>query len=241
MSTFSTVLLIIVVSLLGFAGYYYLDQIVPLQATCDELRERNQEYALRLQQYERDLAQLEKQVEEKSRESQEQINKLKSTYDELVGSLKEEVEKGEITITRIADQLNVKIVDRIIFPSGKAELSPAGIKVLENVGKVLQNTSERRIRVEGHTDNVPIHPNLQDEFASNWELSVARATNVVRFLQEEAGIDPSRLEATGLGQFSPVATNKTRQGRMKNRRIEIKLLPTETVLKNVEQHAAQKM
>jgi len=99
------------------------------------------------------------------------------------------------------------------------------LKILERVGKVLKNTKNKIIRVEGHTDNVAIKPPLLEKFPSNWELSTARATNVVRFLQDKVGIEPVRLEAIGMSEYHPVATNKTPAGRSKNRRIEINLMP----------------
>jgi chemotaxis protein MotB len=117
------------------------------------------------------------------------------------------------------------MVDKILFPSGEAEITPAGLEILDRVGKVLKNTEGKIIRVEGHTDNVPIHPNLQKKFPTNWELSTARATNVVRFLQEKVGIKGTRLQVIGMSEYSPVADNKTPEGRSQNRRIEITLLP----------------
>lgn len=230
MSTFTTFLLILIVVLLGLAGYYYLDRVAPLQTSYQELKRQNQELLFEVGQLEQRNATISKRLEAKVRELSEEkraeIEKLKTTYDDLIEGLKEEVQKGEITITRLADQLNVKIVDSIIFPSGKAELSPDGIRVLQQVGGILKKAKDKRIRVEGHTDNVPIHPKLQKKFPTNWELSVARATNVVRFLQDEVGIDPHNLEVAGLGENRPVATNETRKGRMQNRRIEILLLPS---------------
>jgi len=89
----------------------------------------------------------------------------------------------------------------------------------------LKNTQKKVVRVEGHTDNVPISSRLAEKFASNWELSTTRATNVVRFLQDRVGIPPGRLEAVGLSEYHPVSTNKTLAGRSQNRRIEIALLP----------------
>jgi chemotaxis protein MotB len=97
--------------------------------------------------------------------------------------------------------------------------------VLERDGKVLAQAGDRIIRIEGHTDNVPISRRLQGRFPTNWELAAARATNVVRFLQEHAGIDPTALEAVGIGEHHPVADNATLQGRAQNRRIEIILYP----------------
>ena len=117
------------------------------------------------------------------------------------------------------------MVDKILFPSGEAEITPEGLEILERVGNVLKNTQDKMIRVEGHTDNVPIHPNLQDKFPTNWELSTTRATNVVRFLQERVGIKGVLLHAVGLSEYHPVASNSTSAGRSQNRRIEINLLP----------------
>lgn len=168
---------------------------------------------------------LEIKIGEISKEKEEQIERLKNAYNELVTDMEKEIEDGKIQITQLADRLSVSMVDRILFPSGEVEIMPEGLKVLERVGKVLKNTQNKIIRVEGHTDNVAIHSNLQKEFPTNWELSTARATNVVRFLQENVGIEAVRLQAIGMSEYHPVADNKTAAGRSQNRRIEIILLP----------------
>ncbi|MDO9069406.1 MAG: OmpA family protein [Deltaproteobacteria bacterium] len=160
-----------------------------------------------------------------SQKKEEEIVRLKGTYERLAADMKNEIEQGQIIITQLADRLSVSMVDRILFPSGEAEITPEGVKVLERVGNVLKNTSDQIIRVEGHTDNVPIHPRLQKQFPTNWELSTARAANVVRFLQEKVGIAPERMQVIGMSEYRPVASNKTASGRSKNRRIEITLLP----------------
>jgi chemotaxis protein MotB len=90
---------------------------------------------------------------------------------------------------------------------------------------ILKQVTDRRIQVEGHTDNVPILSDLKNRYPTNWELSTARATEVVRYLQEHGGLDARLLSATGYGQFQPVASNDTDEGKHKNRRIEIVLLP----------------
>jgi len=182
------------------------------------------------------IIEIEKELEEKisdiSKEKEEEIANLKGTYDELVSDMKQEIEQGQIKITQLADRLSVSMVDKILFPSGKSNITLEGLKVLERVGKVLKNTQNKIIRVEGHTDNVPIHSRLKEKFPTNWELSTARATNVVRFLQEKTGIDPKRLHAVGLSEYHPVATNETKTGRSQNRRIEIALLPELVEKKN---------
>jgi chemotaxis protein MotB len=139
--------------------------------------------------------------------------------------MKNEIEQGQIKITQMADRLSVSMVDKILFPSGEADIMPDGLKVLQRVGKVLKTTRGKIIRVEGHTDNVPISPRLIKQFPTNWELSTTRATNVVRFLQDKVGIEAKRLQAVGLSEYQPVASNATPAGRSQNRRIEIGLLP----------------
>jgi chemotaxis protein MotB len=170
-------------------------------------------------------AQLDTQMAAASRQKEAEIAQVRSTYDQLVKDMQAEIAQGQIQITRLADRLNVSMVDKILFPSGEAGITPAGLRVLRRVGNVLKTTQGKVIRVEGHTDNVAISENLRGTFPTNWELSTARATNVVRFLQDSVGIDPERLQAVGLSQYHPVASNSTVRGRSQNRRIEIALLP----------------
>jgi chemotaxis protein MotB len=119
--------------------------------------------------------------------------------------------------------LSVDLAEQIFFDSGKATLKKGGKDVLKKVGDALKGYENKIIRVVGHTDNVPVAKSLQKTFPSNWDLSVARATNVVRFLQE-VGIPPERMIAAGRAEYDPVAPNDTPEGRQKNRRIEIMLI-----------------
>ena len=123
------------------------------------------------------------------------------------------------------NRLSVAMVAKILFPSGEAEITPEGIEVLTRIGEILKSTRGKIIRVEGHTDNVRIAPQLQQKFPTNWELSTTRATNVVRFLQDKVGIEGARIRAVGMSEYHPVASNETHDGRIQNRRIEIVLLP----------------
>jgi chemotaxis protein MotB len=170
-------------------------------------------------------AALDTQLTAASRQKEAEIGQLRSTYDQLVQDMQSEIAQGQIQITRLADRLSVSMVDRILFPSGEADITPAGIRILQRVGNVLKTTQGKIIRVEGHTDNVAISDRLKGTFATNWELSTTRASNVVRFLQDTVGIDPTRLQAVGLSEYHPIASNATVKGRSQNRRIEIALLP----------------
>jgi chemotaxis protein MotB len=144
-------------------------------------------------------------------------------YDELVKGLSQEVEKGQLQVKQYKNMLSVDLAEKIFFDSGKATLKKGGKEVLKKVGEALKGYENKVIRVVGHTDNVPVAKSLQATFPSNWELSVARATNVVRFLQE-VGIPPERMVASGRAEYDPVAPNDTPEGRQKNRRIEIMLI-----------------
>jgi chemotaxis protein MotB len=178
----------------------------------------------RLQAENQDLAH---QVEQERIAREARIAQMKSTYDELVQKMETEIQRGEITISELQGKLTVNMVDRILFDSGKADIKPAGLEVLKRVGDILKEVADKDIRVEGHTDDVPISPRLQQSFPSNWELSTARATNVVHFLQDRIGIAGERLSACGFSQYSPVAANDTPEERAQNRRIQIELVPLE--------------
>jgi len=144
-------------------------------------------------------------------------------YEALVQGLSKEVEKGQLQVKQYKNMLSVDLAEKIFFDSGKATLKKEGKEVLKKVGDALKGYENKIIRVVGHTDNVPLAKSLQATFPTNWDLSVARATNVVRYLQE-VGIPPERMVPSGRAEYDPVAPNDTPEGRQKNRRIEIMLL-----------------
>lgn len=158
-------------------------------------------------------------------ERAEQLEKATQTYQNLAKKLEKEIQEGQIEITEMKNRLTVTMVDKIIFPSGSVRISRRGKRVLAKVVAILKDVKDKRIQVEGHTDNVPLLKRMRKRFPTNWELSTARATEVVRYLQDSGGIDPTLLSASGYSEYQPVASNKKRAGRRKNRRIEIVLLP----------------
>lgn len=175
---------------------------------------------------ERDQAKLKAQNEALEAQKQQLLDasrKSQSQYDALVANLNQEVQKGQLQVRRYKDMLTVDVAEQLFFDSGRAALKETGKEVLKKVADAMKGYEDKAIRVVGHTDNVPITGGLQKVFASNWELSAARATTVVRFLQD-AGIAPERLIATGRAEYAPVAPNDTPEGRQKNRRIEITLV-----------------
>jgi len=175
---------------------------------------------------ERQQAQLRAQNEALESQKQQLLSASKqsqSQYDKLLAELNQEVQKGQLQVRRYKDMLTVDVAEQLFFDSGRAALKETGKEVLKKVADAMKSYEDKAIRVVGHTDNVPITKGLQKVFPSNWELSAARATTVVRFLQD-AGIEPERLLATGRAEYAPVAPNDSPEGRQKNRRIEITLI-----------------
>jgi chemotaxis protein MotB len=157
----------------------------------------------------------------------------KVTYDQLMSQLQKEVSEGQVAIQQYEDKLTVNVAEKIFFDSGSAQLKPGGKELLKKFGRIVKGLTDKWVRVEGHTDNVPIAKPLQPTYPTNWELSAARAITVVRFLQEQAGVPPMMLMAAAFGQYQPIAPNDTPENKQKNRRIEI-VLQQKDVLKRTE-------
>lgn len=160
------------------------------------------------------------EVKKKEVEVQTESN----TFKQLMQEMKGEVAKGQVTISELKGKLTLDVVDKILFASGQSEVKQEGLEVLQRVIDILKNVKDKSIRIEGHTDNVRIKGRLVKQYPTNWELSAARALNVTKYLQQQ-GIDPALLSANAFGEYKPVANNDTPEGRAKNRRIAIILLP----------------
>lgn len=156
----------------------------------------------------------------------EEIAKLQGTYDELEKKMEEEIKKGDIRLSQSGGRLKVDLVDKILFDQGESGLTPRGGDVLTRVGEILAKVTDKKIQVSGHTDDWPIiDKKLKEKYPTNWELAAARAVNVVRFLEEQAKVPGKNLVVAAYGPWEPIATNKTPDGRARNRRIEIVLTP----------------
>jgi len=201
------------------------EQLSALEQQQQELEAQQEQQQQRYQQLLDNKQQLEQELERERIAREARLAKMANTYNSLVANLEQEIERGEITINKLKDKLTVNLVEKILFPSGSADLTPAGIKVIRQVGDILKEVDDKDIRVEGHTDNLGISKALQAKFPSNWELSAARAANVVRVLQREVGIPGEKLEIGAYGPFHPVSSNDTPEGRAQNRRIQIVLVP----------------
>lgn len=162
------------------------------------------------------LAELEKKQEEEQREKTEQL------YSEVVGEAEQKhlQDSVDVTIDDSYQYVMISLSGDLLFESGSAEIPSGAKKVLSRVGDILKNYSDKLIKIEGHTDNVPIN---SAAYPSNLWLSTARATKVLEYLSENKGLKRKNLEASGRGEVVPVADNSTAKGRARNRRVEIKI------------------
>jgi chemotaxis protein MotB len=144
---------------------------------------------------------------------------MKSVKSQLEQDLKEEIHNNVIHISEDSRGVTVSLAEAGFFDSGSAVVKPLSLPVLQRIAEKLRDIPQG-VRVEGHTDNTPIHTAL---FPSNWELSTARATNVLQSLIG-AQIPPQRLSAVGYGEYHPAAPNTTTEGRARNRRVDLVII-----------------
>jgi chemotaxis protein MotB len=154
---------------------------------------------------------------------QDELSELERAKAELEDRLKKEINDKEVNVQMMDRGLVITFVSEVLFDSGKAKLRPEALERLDKVAGVLQTTvKDLNVGIEGHTDNIPIKVS---GWKSNWELSSARAMSVLHYLVDEQGVNPARMAGTGYGEYQPVDTNDTPEGRQKNRRVEIVILP----------------
>jgi len=164
----------------------------------------------------------EKEQKEAQAKLAEETEALAAREKSLRSRLENEINSRSVEIERLRDRLNVRMLDSILFKSGSAKILPEGMETLDKVAEALLDSNEK-IRVEGHTDNVPIKEESREKYPSNWELSAARAASVIRYFQSAHAIAPERMEAVGLALYAPIDSNDTDEGRQRNRRVEIVL------------------
>jgi chemotaxis protein MotB len=182
-----------------------------------------------------DLKKKQAELEKKENDLKDKETRLKelerivTRQDSIMSALTNTVKKAllgfspdELTVYMKDGKVYVSMSDKLLFKSGSAEVENKGKEAIQKLAEVLNKNNDIGIAIEGHTDNVPIKTPL---YKDNWDLSAARATNVVRLLTDEYKMDPHRLTAAGRGEFSPVADNSTPEGKAKNRRTEIVLSP----------------
>jgi chemotaxis protein MotB len=181
-----------------------------------------------LMQKESELASKEEML--KDREARLRVlEDIVKRQDELMNALSDRIKNAllgfdadELSVEMRDGKVYVSMSDKLLFRSGSDAVEAKGQEALAKLADVLQRNTDISILIEGHTDSVPISTN---RFRDNWDLSAARATSVVRILTNNKSLDPDRLTAAGRGEFSPIETNSTREGRARNRRTEIILAP----------------
>ncbi|MDD3375496.1 MAG: OmpA family protein [Candidatus Omnitrophica bacterium] len=152
-----------------------------------------------------------------------ELTNIERAKRELENKLRNEIDDRQVSVEMLERGLVITFVSEVLFDSGKANLRSDSLGKLDKVASVLMTTvKDLNVGVEGYTDNVPIK---YSGWKSNWELSSARAMNVLHYLVDNEGVSPERLSATGYGEFRPIASNETKEGRQANRRVEIVILP----------------
>lgn len=195
--------------------YQREDQLNQMQSKLDKEREELNALQYELQQKNARLIELEEVLKKKDAEAENLKQKLSAA---LMG-----FENQGLTITKKNGKVYVSLEEKLLFASGSTEVDPRGKNALKKLATVLEQNKDIRIMIEGHTDDVPVIPGTK--FSDNWDLSVQRATAIIRILLEDTSIDPKRLTAAGRGEFLPVDPRKTPEARQKNRRTEIILTP----------------
>lgn len=194
-----------------------------LQKELGEVRQQNTAFFSRLTECEEEAALL---LNENDRMAAifEDMSYISTTYTErtrlLILSLEgvmKSYEQGEIKLDISDNKVNIIIANHLLYPIGDARIDKKGKNTLTDIVEVLLEYPNYKLLVEGHTDNLPIK---NKNYRDNWELSITRAANVVRYLEEQ-GIGPKRLVAKGYGEFHPIATNSTEEGQQANRRTEV--------------------
>ncbi len=171
----------------------------------------------------RELQRLRMELERLKAEKDQEIAELKHAKKLLEKKFQKEIQKKELKLSMEEKGLVLRFVAEVFFDSGKADLRPEAYPILDKVAEFLkEEVPDRNVAIEGHTDNEPIK---YSGWKSNWELSTARALSVLHYLVDKKGIDPERIQAVGYGEYHPIADNSTPEGRQKNRRVEIVILP----------------
>jgi len=192
-----------------------------LQAQIDKLQSENKGLLESIEGLKLELKQEKMAIQQK----EEKISEIDRTRQEIETSLKKQILQKDIKIEEFEGKLKVTFVDKILFDSGSVTIKQIGQEVLLRLADSFRDNEAQNLVIEGHTDDVQIGSVLQERFPTNWELSTARATAVVRFFQEKGDIEPERLTASGFSFYRPVDSNETEEGRKQNRRIEIILVP----------------
>ena len=180
-----------------------------LKKQVGELEQVKKDYSDKLSSAERRSAQDQARLKE-------EMEQLRA---DLTQKLEQQISENKALVQKVEDLTVVTLGEEALFGSGLADLTKSGAQTINKIAEALANYPGYHLRIEGHTDDKPVGNNLKPKFASNWELSTARATAVVRYMIYGLNIDPQRVSAAGYAQYRPAADNSTKEGRAANRRI----------------------
>lgn len=192
-----------------------------MAARLTELGENVESLRSRASTLEGDLTAAERERDE-LRERERQANERLATFRAMLERFRSMIDSGRLRVSIVRNRMVVELPDNVLFDSGQAELKPEGAATLAEVASVLASIEGRVFQIAGHTDNVPIRSR---RFPSNWELSTARAVVVARYLIDNGNMTSDRISAAGYADTVPIESNDTEDGRSRNRRIEIVLMP----------------
>lgn len=169
---------------------------------------------------------------------QEEMDDFERLYHQLKTYVDESGLNGQLDLIKSDSEVLIRFRDNVIFDSGKADIKPGAENILGHIAEalVLYHNDIDMIRIEGHTDDVPIH---NGKYASNWELSTARAVQVLRYFIEKNGLDPMKLSAVGYSEYHPIADNSTEAGRSLNRRVDIVIAKSAEPVQEEEKEISQ--
>ncbi len=194
----------------------------------------------RIAALEKDVELLNLKLDELKKKKELEMSDLEKAKKLLEEKLQKEIGDKQVRLEMAERGLAIIFLAEVLFDSGKAKIKEEAMPILDKVAVVLkESVGDRDIGIEGHTDNEPIK---YSGWRSNWELSTGRATSVLHYLVDEKGIEPKRVSAIGYGEYRPVASNDTSEGRQQNRRVEVVILPkgVEKIKSDIERLTEQK-
>ena len=199
------------------------DELKAREAEIAELKEKEGESAASSEEMQALLAE-KARLERELAALQAGKREMNQTYSGLADALKAELEEGNIKISQVEGMVVLTVEDGVFFDSGSATVNARGRDLLDRLANALKDVPDHRLVIEGYTDNRRIGPRLRKTYKSNWELGAARAINVVRYLNSEAGVPADRMSAQTFGEHGGPGDNTTEEGRAKNRRIQISVI-----------------
>jgi chemotaxis protein MotB len=174
-----------------------------------------------LQQKDATIASLQDEVDRLQTDLDDERSQTQQLQADLDRALSDIRTKEHVWMQEKEGLTQITLDGEVTFTSGSTRLTSQGKEILDRIWNVLENYPERTVFIEGHTDNVPISPQWQHRFRSNWELSSARANAVLHYVRDKYGLDPQRIGAVGYGEHRPIASNDAADGRSMNRRVVI--------------------